>query len=582
LKNDEKKKSSAQTGKEDNRTDEIDELLSGFSEISEQQRRAPSGISKFFLKLILGKDYNSAMENSAGAAGDGEQWEQISVGAKLKKVFKGKKLRHGSVALGMFSLFLALVVVLNVISIYLVDRFPLLNVDMTQGSIYSLSDSTKEILKSLESDVSIVILARETDCTQPDITVDPYSQIPLAHELILRYAGYSDHIKIDYVDLTRNPEFLDQYPEYLDILGQYSIVVGSERRTRVTSFYEMLPSLSSEYNTSSESVDISSSYTETLLTSLIKTVTIPKVPQVAFLDGLDSEQGVSYLLNLISLNGYEIIQTDIRTDDIPANADIAVLASPIRDITPSQAAKIDEWLNNGGNLGKTLMVYTSPFTADTPNLNDLLGDWGLEISRNIVYEGTASEVIPGATNSSFYAQYYQSDYVGDLFDRNIRTAVSLANEVVQKFEVKGDFVTNPILSTTATGFSGLQGDSEKFDTNALGDMAHRVVMANSTQYRQNANGEDIRSDIIVAPASIYEADYLSNTAFGNSRLLLNTYNERSGIGDQTINIEVKYLSAVDFSVETGTIKVISAIIGFVVPALVILGGLFVYIRRRYL
>ena len=84
-------------------------------------------------------------------------------------------------------------------------------------------------------------------------------------------------ISINYVDLSKMPAYIMQFPEYSDVLDYYYIVVKSARRTRITSFFEMLPSLSSDYaayDSTSGNTSVAQSYTETYMTSLIKTVTI--------------------------------------------------------------------------------------------------------------------------------------------------------------------------------------------------------------------------------------------------------------------------------------------------------------------
>lgn len=564
----------------------IDEMLRNLGESAEPDEedeevklRKPSKIGAFFLRIILGKDYERAMANT-------EQPPSAAAKEKVKRTVKGavggKQTKHGAMSAVLIAIFLVVVVLLNVLSIALVNRFPQLSVDMTAGGIYTLSDATIELLEGLDEPVEINILCSESQCRTADTSIDPYSQIPVAHELIRRYMTYSDYISIEYVDLSRTPGYLEQFPEYRDLLGQYSIVVSSGKRTRVTSFYEMLPSLTAAYITDEDSIDTSSAYTETYMTSLIKTVTLDKVPVVAYLDGLDGDQGISYLLSILEINGYEIRSVDIRSDEIPADADAAILGVPSRDITLDQATKIDDWLENGGDLGKTLTVFASPIMPDTPILDELLEDWGIRITSDVAYEGSTSQVLPAQAADCFYVQYYESDYITDLNDRGIVSAVSMCNVLERLYDVRGDFIVNPVLSTSASGFAC--ASDEEFDQSdyTLGDMAYRYVMLNSTQYRQNAEGEEVRSDVIALPASLYDSGFLDSSGYGNAQLLLTMFNERAGLGDEVLDIEVKTIDATDFSIQSDTIRVLTFIFSGIVPLVVLLCGLVVFVRRRYL
>ena len=92
----------------------------------------------------------------------------------------------------------------------------------------------------------------------------------------------------------------------------------------------------------------------------------------------------------------------------------------------------------------------------------------------------------------------------------------------------------------------------------------------------------MRTDVIVAPDSLYASELLTTDIYGNLSLLLSVFNQRGGIDNGNIDIEPKSLYAVDFSVDMNTLSVISTIFGYVIPLVILLCGLVVYIRRRRL
>ena len=195
------------------------------------------------------------------------------------------RFRHGSMATAMTAIFFVFIVLLNLAAMRMKERYAFMSVDMTDDQRYTLTAETERLIRGIDERVEIDILATEAQCTTAGVlTTDTYGQIPIAHEIIKRYPQLNNNISINYVDLSKMPAYIMQFPEYSDVLDYYYIVIKSARRTRVTSFFEMLPSLSSDYavyDSTTGNNSVAQSYTETYMTSLIKTVTLDKNPVVA-------------------------------------------------------------------------------------------------------------------------------------------------------------------------------------------------------------------------------------------------------------------------------------------------------------
>lgn len=494
------------------------------------------------------------------------------------------RFRHGTMATVMTVIFFVFTILLNVIAAKMSDRYSFMSIDMTDDGRYTLTDATVEMLKNIDETVEIDILATEAQCTTASALVeDTYGQIPIAHEIIKRYTQQNDNISINYVDLSKTPAYIQQFPEYSDVLNYYSIVIKSARRTRVTSFYEMLPSLStsySSYDSTNQSDAVAQSYTETYITSLIKTVTMDKTPVVAFVDGLNVDGNSADLVSLLQLNGYDVQVTDIRKDEFPENADIVMIAAPTSDLNQAQIEKLDSYLN-GQSGSKTLLVFSSSIMPELPNLNSLLSEYGISITRDIVYEGNSSNTI-SKQMSTFNPQMIETDYTNNLIERMNYPAVANAVALNLLYEQKGNTNVSAVLTSSSEGY--ICSSSEEFDKSKYteADKATRTVMAYSTTYRDTLDGSELRTDVIVAPDSIYNSDFLGSDIYGNLTLMLNVFNQRGGIDTDNVNIEAKSLYAVDFSVDMRTLAVLSTIFGYVIPLVVLICGLVMYLRRKRL
>ncbi len=513
---------------------------------------------------------------------------------KLKNEMKSTKARHGSMSLLITAIFLLLIVIVNVLSTALANNYPLLNLDLTADKTYSLSESTISILKELDEDIAVIILASEESCTSPSSEFDPYKQIPQAHELIMRYAAYSDHISIEHVDLTRTPQILNEefLSEYKNQLSDYSIIVLNKNtgRVRVTSFYDMLPYLQYVmdtyyyYDVDISNYEISSSYAESELTSAIRTVVLERetLPVAAYISDIESDAECAYFLSSLQKNGYELAPMSMN-GEIPENSEILILPSPREDISSWLSARIEEWLYNNGSYGRTLIVFTIASAPEMPNLNALLENWGMKYTSDVVYETDRASIVAGATlDSYFYAQYADSSFTSLLADEGRNTRVIMANNIEFLFDSSNERTTNPILTTTAGGYACASADEYDLIKNSGNGSGKKIVMAISTQYGTDFNGNEIQSNVVLAPSSIYHTDVFSSSQYGNFSLMMGICDEFTEMGDVSVDIQAKHLSDVDFSIDDSSLTAITVIFSLIVPILILCLGVFVYIRRRFL
>ncbi len=508
-----------------------------------------------------------------------------SFGETAGRIIRTPRFRRGGASALLTALFIVFVVLANLVAVSLTDRFAFLSPDMTANKIYTLSDVSLEMLAELDEHVEIDIIASEAICKNPDITVDPYGHIPLACELIERYAQHSPNVKVFYVDITQNPGFLDLVPDYRDSLYTYSIVVRSERRSGMTSFYEMLPSLSSTASTDSVSLDIAASLTETYISSLIKTVTIDTVPVAAYLDCLGGGDYVGNLLDALALNGYSILSSEhfaFGYEPIPDEVQMVIIGAPEYDLSLNQLDHLADFLYNDGKYGKTLLVFTSPYMQEMPNLTSLLTEWGMELQRAVVYEGDSSRVLPMQTADIFKAGYMNSEYVTDNISTS-ETVVEGALNIGIAGQTMGNVVINGILSSSSAGFVSPLGTVYNPADYTPADGAVRYIMAQATTYSEGAQGETMRSDIIVGPASLCSPDYFgASLIYSNFPLLMGICNERCGMSDETLNIASKTLTSTDFAIDTDILITVTVIFSYIVPLIIAGIGVVVCVRRRRL
>ncbi len=121
---------------------------------------------------------------------------------------------------------IAVIVLANVFVTMLTDKLPI-KFDMTQNSIYSISDKTVEFLKTYDTPTDIYILAGEAE---QDNTV---------RAILDKYAERNDNIKITNINMASNPTFGRKYTENGKSLTANSVIIDSGERFKMYTLPEL-------------------------------------------------------------------------------------------------------------------------------------------------------------------------------------------------------------------------------------------------------------------------------------------------------------------------------------------------------
>lgn len=182
---------------------------------------------------------------------------------KKKRSFNKRKFKYGFVATVITLVFIAVVIVVNLIVGILTDRKNL-KLDLTENQLFEVSQDSIDYVKSIKKDVEIAVMKNESYFT----TGSTYTKMVL--ETLEKYKNYSDHIKLDYYDIASNPDVVTKYSSsYNGEIKEGDIVVASGDRVKVMSVDDLFTFQSDYYGNSS----ITGYKGEQELTSAIMSVT---------------------------------------------------------------------------------------------------------------------------------------------------------------------------------------------------------------------------------------------------------------------------------------------------------------------
>lgn len=316
-----------------------------------------------------------------------------------------KNLSAGAYSTGMIGITVAIVVVVNII----LGEMPATwtNIDVTGEKLYSLTDRTKEYLKTMQEDVTIYVLVNEEN---QDVTLG---------QTLQKYEDFSDHITVEYVDPTVNPMFSTRYTS--DMIGTNSMIVVSEKRSKVIEYYNVYES-KIDYTTYTSTT---TGYDgEGQITSALDYVLSDNMPKVYMTEGHDEYTfSSSFLSGLTKENvEYETINL-MNYERIPEDAACLFINAAGSDFSVDDKEKVIGYLNNGG---KVILITRYSTDAEQPNLEEILSYMGLQVADGIVVDENADYyyrspyyLLPETTYSTYTAGINGSYYLFAPFSQGI-------------------------------------------------------------------------------------------------------------------------------------------------------------------
>lgn len=481
----------------------------------------------------------------------------------FKKILSNRRLRYGSFATVFSVAFLAVIILLNVICSVLVEKYPI-NIDLTEDSIFMLTDDSINYLKTLDKDVKVTVLADEATFTGYG---SYYTQ---AVEVINKYAQYSNHVTVDYVDIVKNPTFTSNYPD-LD-LNVYDILVECGQKSKIVSVSDLFNIKTQNYSTY-----IASSKAEQTMTSAIMAVASDKVVKVGITTGHEEYTNTG-LEALLTQNNFEIVTVDLNTEDIPEDVDVAVMISPQNDLDEDILKKLDTFLKNGDNYGKNLLYFADVTQPQLPNLEAFLEEWGIVIGDGVVFQTDNSKIMN-------YSPYFSVvDYVDETYSENFTSkgtyvALPFSRPLSQAFTERNGFSTSVLLQFGSAAGIRPSDAADSFVPSAADASGPIPGMIMSTKARY-VNLEAYESRVVVCgTVSALESYILQSTSVTNGEYFTNLFNlltER----DDVISIAPKTIGSSELNINAQQAYTLLIIFMVVLPLAVLATGIVIWFRRR--
>ncbi len=264
----------------------------------------------------------------------------------VKSFFAARSTRYGTNMLLLVIVTLAIIAVINYIAVRHPYKF-----DLNQDKIYSLSDQTLKVLKTIKSEV------RAYAFYPPDAP-----ETERLRDLFENYKYHNNLFSYEFIDPVKNPERVNAFA--ITSTGPRIVLKSAERESRVKDPTE-----------------------EGLTNGLIAVVKADK-KKIYFVTGhgewdIDSKEETGYAItaDAIRKEGIEVAKINIGTDRIPQDASALIIAGPKKLFLPEEVKAIGDYLQE--RMGRLIVMLEPEIKT---GLEGLLLDYGVNPGNDFIVD----------------------------------------------------------------------------------------------------------------------------------------------------------------------------------------------------
>ncbi len=283
-------------------------------------------------------------------------------------------------------LILGILVLVNIIAVRFFKRF-----DLTQEKIYTLSDASKNLVKSLD-DKFLVKAYFTSDLPAPYNNNRRYLQDQL--DEYRAYAG--GNFQYEFIDPSKKEDTEQEAQRYG--VPPVQVQVLKEDKLQIEKAYMGLVFL---YGDKQERLPVvqSTSNLEYEISSTIKKMTSKDLKKIGFLTGQGEPnlQAMGHLQEML-VKQYQVVNVDLTGGKaIPSDIAVLVVDAPDKQFKSWEKFLIDQYVMKGGRVAFFLNTVTANLQnqmgrTNPINLDDLLETYGTRVNTDLVRDASCAYV----------------------------------------------------------------------------------------------------------------------------------------------------------------------------------------------
>ncbi len=439
---------------------------------------------------------------------------------------------------------LYVVVILAIVSVanILANRYNK-SYDSTANKRYSLSDQTAKIVKGMKQDAAISYYDRQ-------------SGFQSAKDLLDRYSTLSPRIRVEYIDVEKNP--------------QVARAAGVTKTG--TSFVQI--------GTKKEEAK---SVTESEITGAIIRDLKTTTRTVCFVTGSGEHQiddtqrnGFSRLKDILAKDQYATKSFSLlEKAEIPADCTVVVIGGPQSEYVQPAVDAIKKYVEQGG---RAMILLDAPLkfgrpTADNTALTDVLQSWGVSMDKDLLLDLSPVGQLMGLGPEIALVSNYDSHPIVDEM-KGTATGFPLSRSLTVKNTDKTN--VQKLFESSATSLATVKLDSPNIDQRDPNNKKGPLTIGAAGSYTTGKENSEGR--FVVVGSSSWPANSFINFN-GNGDLVLNALNWLSSDED-LISIRPKEQENRNVTMTRAQFNWVRLSTQFLLPGALLLAGVSVWWRRR--
>jgi len=467
-----------------------------------------------------------------------------------------KSFSMGAYSTGMIAIMVAIVAVVNIV----IGELPAswVTVDVTAEQLYSITDQTKDYLKTVDEEVNIYVIVAEDSC---DTTLA---------QTLQHYDDASEYITVEYVDPNVNPRFHLQYTD--SSVSMNSVIVVSNKRSKVVNYNDIYVM---DYQYDSAYGNYTSTVTgydgEGQLTSAIDYVLTDDMPKIYMTEGHGEYTFSASFTEALGKENveYEVVNL-LNYEEIPEDAAALVINGAVQDFSDVDTEKVLNYLNRGGNV-VLIVGYTE---EDTPNLDRLTEYVGIAVADGLIVEQAQSNywsvpyyLLPKVEASVYTANVYSSYYIFAPYAQGM----TIDNEDAEGMKYK------TFLTTSDSAFSKQDNSNMTSFDKSEGDVDGPFALGIAAE--KSLEDGNVATMVLYSCEQIFTDEASSMVSGANRLMFINTISQFVD-HEVSISIPAKSYEVTYLTIPQSKAVLVGIITAVVLPVGCLVVGFVIWYRRR--
>jgi ABC-type uncharacterized transport system involved in gliding motility auxiliary subunit len=446
--------------------------------------------------------------------------------------------------------------------------------DWTRTKIYSLSETSKKIVRGLKQPVRMTVFMGQGDRLYAPVT-----------ELVNRYRALSPKIEAEFVDPRREVVRAEALSREFGLRDGTVLFRSGDKKKYVEQ--DKLADFDYAGASFGGAPEIKAFKGEEAFTAAILEVTENKVTRVYFttghgepgIDSVERGRGFSQAKEMLTRDNVTSAAWESAKGPVPADASVVVVAGPKTALLDQEAALLSSYAAHGGRV----LVLADPVlpTPGAPpadlGLQSFLSSYGLQIDDDIVID-PANAVPMVGPETAIANRFGTHPIVRSLSAEGLPLLFPIARSVSKTDKPPQDYTQTMLVETTADGW----GETDLIHLEAVQKDAKdkagpvSIAMAVAPSDEKKAGAHPVRL-VVIGNSRFATNGSLGNA--GNANLFLNAIHWLAG-EERLVGIAPKTPEQASLSLTQSQVNRLGLFCMFGLPILSILLGVWVWYRRR--